>query len=59
MEIAIIIVAVVCLSISAWTVISKFIRITTSDKITFVKDGKSVTISSTPSKDDIAKLLNF
>ena len=59
MEIAIIIMGVVCSSISIWIVISQFIRVKNSDRITFVKDGESITISTNPSKDDRIKLYNF
>jgi len=59
MEISIIIIGIVSLSISAGIVVYRFVRIKNSDKITFVKDGKSITISTNPSKDDRIKLYNF
>jgi hypothetical protein len=59
MDISIIIIDIVSLSISAGVVINRFVRIKNSDKITFVKDDKSITISTNPSKDDRIKLYNF
>jgi hypothetical protein len=59
METALVLISVVCLCISAWTIISKFLRVKNADKITFVKDGKSITISANPSKEDRIKLVNL
>jgi hypothetical protein len=59
MTVALISIAVVCLAISLWAIISKIIRIKTSDKITLVKEGKSITISTNPTKEERVKLYNF
>jgi hypothetical protein len=59
MEISIIIIGIVYLSMSAGVVVNRFVRIISSDKLPFIKDGKSITISTNPSKDDRIKLYNF
>lgn len=53
-------IAVICLILVVAIVVYRFIRVLTSDKMTFVKkDGTSITISSKLGEEDRAKLLNF
>jgi hypothetical protein len=59
MEAVLICIGILLIVYSIWLVISRLFRVKKSDKITFVKGDKSITVSSNPSKEDILKLYNF
>ncbi len=52
-------IAVVFLAVPVVIAIIKIIKTLNSDKITFTKDGKSITISTNLGAEDRKKLVNF